>query len=58
MVSSMYSDSAAMDAIDGPESVLLGTLRKDDIFGVVPFLLTRGDQVRLSYYIYYHYTMQ
>ncbi|CAM9111146.1 unnamed protein product [Choristocarpus tenellus] len=32
----------------GPEMVLLGTLRKDDIFGVVPFLLSKENQVPTS----------
>jgi CRP-like cAMP-binding protein len=46
---SSYTDSSAYGAgsefnLDGgPETVLLGTLQKDDIFGVVPFLLTRGE---------------
>ncbi|KAG5176578.1 hypothetical protein JKP88DRAFT_269211 [Tribonema minus] len=44
--SSMYG--SVHRALDAPESVLLGTLRKDDIFGVVPFLLSRGEQVPKS----------
>ncbi|CAM9316858.1 unnamed protein product [Chrysoparadoxa australica] len=37
-------DSIDNEQIRGPETVLLGTLHKDDIFGVVPFLLARPGQ--------------